>query len=281
MVDLNERVVANEVIPNTVANRSIMLNKQPKVAVMFFGNMGVGKSMLLSQLGGRFVSRFAMLEGVTKIVEENEVDIEGQRIVLVDTPGLYEYDDKSTKANCKILTKAFKKDYYYKLFFVVESCSRVISPEDLALMARVNEAICQVDGSKVEFGIIINKIRGDAEFYEYKQRATPETLEHSLGKLGERTKALSFKIKIKSVLLLKYDENAVEHNLFHERLVSEVMNHTAVRVKVKAIHAVSNDINLLWKITEGILIGIVSSGVVAGIALKCAPIAAAAVLAII
>jgi ribosome biogenesis GTPase A len=42
---------------------------------MFIGNTDVGKSTLLSQLGGNFFSGFSFMEGYTKDIEEQPITL--------------------------------------------------------------------------------------------------------------------------------------------------------------------------------------------------------------
>ncbi|KAF9579582.1 hypothetical protein BGW38_004105, partial [Lunasporangiospora selenospora] len=236
--------------------------EQTRTAVMFIGNPGVGKSTLSSQLGGNFKSGFSLIEGMTTDVAETEVEIRGERVVLIDTPGLYSFTDGITELNCKKLTEALeKRGYYYKLFFVVAGTSRSISAHDLALMSRVNQSVRAADGTNVEFKVIVNQIHGDKEYDEYQKNMSRDRLQKYLDSLRRKMDDVSFNIRIKDVLLLRYDEYAVANNGMRSELESQILDHTSVQLRVNLIQARHSDIN---KIKEAI------KGVVYGVAVTCA-----------
>lgn len=69
-----------------------------KTAVLLIDNSGTVKSTLLSQLGSKeFVSGASLRTGVTKVARKEEIQIGGQRLVLIDVPGLYEPDESETQ----------------------------------------------------------------------------------------------------------------------------------------------------------------------------------------
>ncbi|KAF9584442.1 hypothetical protein BGW38_006436 [Lunasporangiospora selenospora] len=219
-----------------------------KVAVMFIGNKGVGKSTLLSQLGGNFKSGFSFMEGITKDASEQEVNIGGQPTILIDVPGLYDTTEKGTRINSKKLTEALNLGYHYKLFFVLAGNSRGISDEDLVLMFRVNEAISDAMGSKVEFWLIVNRIHGEKELQEYERHLTPESFQKDLFQIATAFGTHPVDIRIRGIVLLRYDEKAVENRGFYHRLLPCVMAQIPVRLKVKQISASVGDISLIKKI---------------------------------
>ncbi|KAF9578186.1 hypothetical protein BGW38_006149, partial [Lunasporangiospora selenospora] len=238
-------------------------NGNPKIAVMFIGNKGVGKSALLSQLGGHFASGFSFVEPVTTTVTEELVTIEGKQLILMDVPGLYEVDSGETEINSGKLTEALSRGYHYKLFFVVSGNSRTLSADDLALMARVNEAVRKVDGAEVEYRVIVNQIRGEREYQGYLECMTRDNLHVYLSKLKEKTESFSFDIRIKHILLLRYDEWAIDNSGFYQQLALQVMSQKAVTVTVKRIITDSNDVKNIKRATSNLAIGAALIGITA------------------
>lgn len=106
----------------------------PDTAVVFIGNAGAGKSTLLSQLGGDFKSGVSFMEGLTKEVSEQIVTLNGRQVILMDVPGLYEFDNEATMSNAEKLSEALTRGYNYKLFLVLKADSRGLIPTEIALM---------------------------------------------------------------------------------------------------------------------------------------------------
>ncbi|KAG0004110.1 hypothetical protein BGZ65_000913 [Modicella reniformis] len=210
-------------------SRSSPSSEESKVAVIFLGNIGSGKSTLLAQIGGSFNSGLSFLVGYTKDVAEQTIQLEGQEVILIDTPGLYEPDRKATIANAKELSKALKRGYDYKIFFVVMASNRALTYADLSLMFLVNDAIRQVNDAKVAFRIIVNQIRDDEMYKMYDEHLAKDNCRSFFGSF--KFEGRPFDIQINDVLLLRYNEEAVQRKEFASLIIEHVRAHVQVKVK--------------------------------------------------
>ncbi|KAK3806476.1 MAG: hypothetical protein J3Q66DRAFT_359172 [Benniella sp.] len=150
-------------------------SETPPTALIFIGTMGAGKETLLSQLGWSFGSSVTFAEGAFDIQKASEqtVTLDGRKLILMNTPELYEIDEEAATER---LTRALERGYKYKLFFVLAAHNRGLVSEDLALMSAVNRCVRQANGATVEFGIIVNQIEVDTMYNMYKERFTTENL---------------------------------------------------------------------------------------------------------
>ncbi|KAI8360178.1 hypothetical protein B0O80DRAFT_438622 [Mortierella sp. GBAus27b] len=217
--------------------------EKPTTAIMFIGNIGAGKSTLLSHLGGDFLSGIRFMEGLTKQVSEQIVTLNGQRVVLMDIPGLYEADDQATKANAKKLTEALRRGYDYKLFFVLMGGNRGLTKEDLALMSTVNKCIRQANGARVAFRVIINQINDRKLYSMYDQCLARDNFRTFFD--NPNFKQYELDIQINSVLLIRFYEDADIDESTLDNLMKHVEGQEAVQVKlVKEVKTVNDDLKL-------------------------------------
>ncbi|KAF9359764.1 hypothetical protein BGX34_008168 [Mortierella sp. NVP85] len=218
--------------------------KNPRTAAIFLGNMGAGKSTLLSQLidddERDFPSGFSFMSGFTKEVSEHVVRINGEKVILIDTPGLYEPSNRATKANAEKLTEALRKGYNYKIFIVLKATNRGLTSEDLALMSNVNKSVRQVDGAKVEYQVIINQIENEETYNLYETNVANDNFRRVLQSLDPEEYDLD--IQIARVELLRFDKVAVKDKRFRDVITKQVQTHVPVQVKAKPIVTDNKDL---------------------------------------
>ncbi|GJJ77437.1 hypothetical protein EMPS_09796 [Entomortierella parvispora] len=217
-------------------------NRMP-IAVMFIGNIGAGKSALLSQIGGRFSSGVKFREGFTKEISERRVVLGTDPpvpAVLMDIPGLFEPDEKGTKGNCKVLTRALKKDYNFKLVFVLKADNRGPSDQDLVLMSKVNSSVREANAQrKVEFQVIVNQIMDDDVYDMYKQFVAHDNFRSFFGKL--KIENFSFDIQIKTVSLLMHDKGKINNDGFAKEILMILRGQTAIKISLLKDISVTNE----------------------------------------
>lgn len=83
-------------------------------------------------------------------------------------PGMYESSNERIKHNASQLTEAIRKGYNHKLYFALKADNRGPQDPELVMMAKVNECVKRIDGSKVTFRIIFNQIHDDATYNMYR-----------------------------------------------------------------------------------------------------------------
>ncbi|KAK3808458.1 MAG: hypothetical protein J3Q66DRAFT_354869 [Benniella sp.] len=220
----------------------MMLTQTPKTAVIFLGNMGAGKSTLLSQIGGKFPSGVAFMTGLTKEVTEQVVCLNGEPVILIDTPGLYEARNEATKANAEKMTEALRKGYDYKIFIVLKASNRGITPEDLSLMSKVSKCVQQVNGAKVEYRIIINQIESDKVYDMYEERVAKDNFRGIIEVIRDE---YELDIEVSGVMLVRSDEAAVNEMRLRESIAEQIKTHTSFQIKVMDIKADNSDLSLL------------------------------------
>jgi hypothetical protein len=207
-------------------------SETPPTAVIFIGTKGAGKKTLLSQLDWSYGSSVDFVEGAFTIQEASEqtVTLDGKKLILMNTPGPYGIDEKATKANTENLTKALQQGYNYKIFIILKGNHLGLTNEDLALMSTVNKCVRQVNGAKVEFGLIINQIQiqDDSMYNTYKQNFTRE----SLRKLFRSPKLGRYELDIEfnSVLLGRRDERTVLTRRLRRAISKPFKDLTSVKV---------------------------------------------------
>jgi tRNA U34 5-carboxymethylaminomethyl modifying GTPase MnmE/TrmE len=193
---------------------------KPDTAVVFIGNAGAGKSTLLSQLGGDFESGVSFMEGLTKEVSEQVVTLNGRQVILMDVPGLYEFDNEATMSNAEKLSEALTRGYKYKLFLVLKADSRGLTPMEIALMSTVNKYIRQSNGDKVDFRVIINQIGDDTVYDMINDRIAKDNFKDLLA--SPKLDGYGLDIQIKGVMLVRFDEAALVGKHLKEDLSKEV-----------------------------------------------------------
>ncbi|KAF9580009.1 hypothetical protein BGW38_003509, partial [Lunasporangiospora selenospora] len=191
-----------------------------KLAAMFIGDKGVGKSTLLSLLGGAVGVEFLFNKVETNEALESQVRINGQQVMLMGDPGLYGTENGVTDIHIKKLTGVLSQGYDYKLFFVVSGENFEFSANELALMSEVNGAIHDAIGAKVELWVVVNRIQNERIYNKYKEDMTQglqKYLDHSA-----KSSNLSLDIPIKGVILFRNDANAVRNKGFYHQLAGAI-----------------------------------------------------------
>ncbi|KAF9308787.1 hypothetical protein BG003_010615 [Podila horticola] len=197
-----------------------------KTAVLMIGNSGAGKSTLLTQLGAKtFTSGVQFRKGHTKEVHEEEVAINGQDVLLIDVPGVYEPSEKETMHNAKKLTEALSRGYDYKLYFIMEAGARGPEDKELVMMSKINQCIKQATGSRVSFRIIVNKIM-DQQIYDMYQQNLADDNCKSLFASMDMPKFPFKDIQIDRVVLLRYDKDMLERKTFGDVIAADVRQHS-------------------------------------------------------
>ncbi|KAG0003154.1 hypothetical protein BGZ65_001963 [Modicella reniformis] len=219
------------------------------VAVIFIGNAGAGKSTLLNQIGGNFGPGVKWRKGFTKEVSEVWIELDGERILLMDVPGLYEPDNEETNNNAEKLTNALKRGYDYKLYFVLKANNRGPEDADMVMLSRISECIQRANGTRISFRVIINQIQGEDVYGMYKEEVANDNFRNVFKTL--KLEGFSFdNIQIDNVLLLRYDENAVKCKDLRDTISKEVKEQRKARVAlVKDISTciVNDDLELYKK----------------------------------
>ncbi|KAF9382718.1 hypothetical protein CPB97_007001 [Podila verticillata] len=221
-----------------------------KTAVVLIGNSGAGKSTLLTQLGATtFGSGVKCRQGYTKEVLQEQVQLDGHDVVLIDVPGLYEPKDKETKLNAKKLTQALSnKNYDYKLYFVTLATNRGPLNPDLVMMSKVNQCIKKVGGSCVSFRVIVNQIMAKPVYDMYQQEMAFDNFKSFFQTLDEDKeiglRGFSFKISIDSVMLLMFSEPDVETHGFKDTIMADVCASSQSAIQVNKLKASNEDISL-------------------------------------
>ncbi|KAF9382713.1 hypothetical protein CPB97_006996 [Podila verticillata] len=218
------------------------------LAVLMIGNAGAGKSTLLTQLGAKtFKSGAAFRKGFTKDVYEEEIELNGQRTMLVDVPGLFEPDDKETLFNARKLTQALSKGYDYKLYFVMKATNRGPEDRDLVMMSKINDCIRQADGSRVSFRLIVNQIPNEEVYEMYKDSLANDNCESLFKIMAEEIPEFAFDIKIDGVTLLMFNTEAANNRGFAERMAQDVRDQEKYVLKMGLVIQISNLILKLFQ----------------------------------
>ncbi|KAF9435841.1 hypothetical protein BGZ76_005416 [Entomortierella beljakovae] len=225
-----------------------------KVAVVFIGNAGAGKSTLLSQIGGNFKSGAAFRRGYTTEKKEMNAIVDGQDVILMDVPGLFEPNENATVSNSKKLTKALSSHYNFKLFFVLKASNSGINNDDMVMMSKVNESVKQADGSPVSFRVIINQIMDQKVHDMYQESVAKDNMKHLFSTM--EMEGYSFDIKIDNVLLLPFNKDTLEKRGLGDIIAKEVTAQQAVQLNIAKGITLTNGIlevftNLL-KMASGI-----------------------------
>ncbi|KAF9325723.1 hypothetical protein BG006_010810 [Podila minutissima] len=214
-------------------------------AILLLGNAGAGKSTLLTQLGGtKFKAGVHFRKGFTKSIEQEQVTLSnGQTVMLIDVPGLFEPDDAATMVNASVLNVALKMDFEFKIFFVMTANNRGPQDREMVMMSKINECIKTAAGSRVSFRLIVNQIMSDDVYKMYEHHVAKDNCKTLFKDLD--IEGFSFDIKIDSVMLLRFDEVDIYYGRFREKMEKEVYQHSPVVIKMEMPLAFSNeDLNM-------------------------------------
>ncbi|KAG0330776.1 hypothetical protein BG000_011463 [Podila horticola] len=183
-------------------------------AVLLFGNAGAGKSNLLTQLGGtKFKSGATFRRGCTKKVEQEQVTLSnGQKVMLVDEPGLFEPSEAATQNNATELNAALKLDYEFKIFLVMKAENRGPWDAELVMMSKINEFV-KTAHAKDNFKSFFDSLD---------------------------IKGFLFDIKIDGVMLLRYSSEDISCGGFKEKMEEEVHQHSQTTIHLEERLAFSN-----------------------------------------
>ncbi|KAF9212102.1 hypothetical protein BGZ59_007201 [Podila verticillata] len=220
-----------------------------KPAVVLLGNSGAGKSTLLTQLGARtFKSGVRLRSGCTQEVQEEVVVLNGQSVILMDVPGLYESHEQATQRNAKALTNALsEKGYDYKLYFVTKADNRGPSNADLVMMSKINQCIKQVTGSRVSFRVIVNQIMGRDMYDMYQQEMAFDNFKSFFKALDTdeiELRGFSFAIEIDKVMLLRFSEGDVKNSRFKDVIAADVCECSQYEIEMEELKASNEDVSL-------------------------------------
>ncbi|KAF9167395.1 hypothetical protein DFQ26_004724 [Actinomortierella ambigua] len=174
---------------------------------MYIGNPGAGKSTLLNKLGD-FPTGVSWRKGLITSIAETQVELNGEKVLLMDVPGLFEPTDDETARNARMLTQALRRGYRYNLTFVLRASNRGFDEADLLMMSKVNEYVRGVDGSKVTYKMIINQIMDDGVYNMYNETVVKDNFKSQFAAL--QMEGYHFDITINSVLLLRYNDAFVK-----------------------------------------------------------------------
>ncbi|KAF9382715.1 hypothetical protein CPB97_006998 [Podila verticillata] len=234
------RILCNAVAEGEMGTESP--STRPRMtAILLFGNAGAGKSTLLTQLGGtKFKAGATFRAGYTKTVQQEQVTLSnGQTVMLVDVPGLFEPNENNTKNNAVELNAALKLDYDFKLFFILKADNRGPSDAEMVMMSKINDCIQQIDGTHVSFRVIVNQIMSDDVNKIYEENVAKDNCKSLFQSLD--IPGFSFDIKIDSVMLLRYSPKDVSCGGFKKKMEEEVYQHSEERIRMAKALEFSND----------------------------------------
>ncbi|GJJ77057.1 hypothetical protein EMPS_09416 [Entomortierella parvispora] len=127
-------------------------------SVVFIGNPGVGKSALLSALGGKFNHGYHQVSGLTTDVSEQYIELGNSVIRLVDMPGIYDAGEGRAEEiirHLQMLHSTLNDGSPFLVFFVISPRNGRVDNADLAVMKLVMDNIEQ--GPFI--GLILTQIR--------------------------------------------------------------------------------------------------------------------------
>ncbi|KAF9313938.1 hypothetical protein BG006_004046, partial [Podila minutissima] len=169
---------------------------------------------------------------LTKSIEEERVALSnGQTVMLIDVPGLFESSDAATKDNASKLNAALNLDYEFKIFFVMKADNRGPSDPEMVMMSKINECIKTVTGSRVSFRLIVNQIMSDEVYKMYEDYVAKDNCKSFFD--GLDIQDFSFDIKIDSVMLLRYSLEDIDCGGFRGKMEKEVYQHSPVVIKMR------------------------------------------------
>ncbi|KAF8925966.1 hypothetical protein BGZ52_006233, partial [Haplosporangium bisporale] len=233
---------------------NIKIDSVSMTAILLFGNAGAGKSTLLNQLGGtKFKSGATFRTGYTKKVEEERITLSnGQTVMLVDVPGLFEPSEKATQNNALELNVALRLDYEFKFFFIMKADNRGPSDAELVMMSKVNECIKTSYGSRVSFRVIVNQIMNDEVNKIYEDHVAKDNCKSLFQDLN--IPGFSFDIKIDSVILLRYSPEDVSCGGFKAKMEEEVYQHSEELIRVtKSLQFSNADLTFFQKAIQAFM----------------------------
>ncbi|KAF9382711.1 hypothetical protein CPB97_006994 [Podila verticillata] len=215
-------------------------------AIILLGNAGAGKSTLLTQLGAKsFESGATFRRGFTKDVYEEEIELNGKRVLLIDVPGLYEPKEQETQYNAEKLTEALSRGYNYKLYFVMKASNRGPDDKEMVMMSKINDCIMRADGSdtsRVSFRVIVNQIMSQDVYELYQEHMANDNCKGFFQSLN--IPGFSFDIKVDKVVLLMFDEEKVKNCEFASTLKEDVGKHSETAIVMTQLKASNKDITL-------------------------------------
>ncbi|KAF9379375.1 hypothetical protein CPC16_010793 [Podila verticillata] len=228
------------------------MNRQ--IAILMIGNSGAGKSMLLSQLGvTRFTSRNRFRMGFTKDMYEEEIKLNGQRILFIDLPDLHDYRDTATERNAEKLTEALSKEGYdYKLYLVTLATNRGPTDAELVMMSKVNQYIKRTGVSHVSFRVIVNQIM-ERNTYKLYQELADDNFKSYFKSLDTEQVLPGFKfdITVDSVILLMFSNDDIINQRFKDTIAADVCQRSQYEVKMAKLKFSNKNLELLHKVVSG------------------------------
>ncbi|KAG0324736.1 hypothetical protein BG000_002093 [Podila horticola] len=246
----------------------IYMDSPPKMtAILLFGNAGAGKSTLLTQLGGtKFKAGTKFRAGYTKTIDQERVTLSnGQTVMLIDVPGLFEPSEAATKDNALELNAALKLDYEFKIFFVMKASNRGPDDAEMVMMSKINECIKTVAGSRVSFRLIVNQIMDDEVNKMYEDNMAKDKCRSFFKTLD--IEGFSFDIKIDSVMLLRYSPEDIDCGGFREMMEEEVYQHSPVIIRIEKPLVFSNNDLKIYQVSFAAFVSKMynAGGLVAGV----------------
>ncbi|KAI8605917.1 hypothetical protein EDD21DRAFT_400860 [Dissophora ornata] len=163
----------------------MMVPPQCEYAIFMCGNAGAGKSTLGNVLGAKFEAGFSLGEGLTKECQYAETTIDGDSVLLIDAPGMYEASVDITRQNAREIQKALGVQIPYKIAFVCASNGGRWKCDDAAMIDKVVLSIgsSESNGRETDYILIINQIQ-QKEWSYYTHQPSLETM---VGKLVAAT----------------------------------------------------------------------------------------------
>ncbi|KAF9305334.1 hypothetical protein BGZ74_010552 [Mortierella antarctica] len=137
----------------SILRRKLFADLNRTHPVLLLGKPVAGKSMILTQLGAK-TPRGRSSTGSAKDVYEEEVTINGQRLVMIYVamlPELSEPEEKEPQYNPRKLTDALSKGYDTKVCYVIKAYKRGPDGRYAVTISEINDCIRQAVGSQGPF----------------------------------------------------------------------------------------------------------------------------------
>ncbi|KAK3809397.1 MAG: hypothetical protein J3Q66DRAFT_416347 [Benniella sp.] len=210
-------------------------------AIFLCGNAGVGKSTLSNALGANFEAGFAFGEGLTKDVSFCVININGDLVLAIDAPGMYEASKERTHQNAKEIQKALGVSLPYKIAFVVASNGGRWLSQDVAIIDKVVESVKASNDSPIEYILIINQIQKDhLEYYMHDP-----TRKMMVDKLIDATQA---RPKFSAIACCPHVPDPSHNEMLKTKLLDALMMKEPYKIKVvKDIEADPDDLKVYQK----------------------------------
>ncbi|KAG0306107.1 hypothetical protein BGZ98_002971, partial [Dissophora globulifera] len=185
-------------------------NRNPrKVAVMFIGNKGSGKSDLLSRIGGNISAGVPFRRGSTWSISEQDIMLDGEPA----------------------------------LFFVLKASNRSPPLEELILISKVHECVHQaLAETRIEFTIIIDQIMDEQVYSLYRDNVAIDNFRRLFAEV--KIKGCSFNdIQIDNVIMLRFDTGKIKRGEFGPEILPGIIKQEAIQVNAaKDISGTKEDI---------------------------------------